>query len=182
MPDDIAKLLERYVPKAEFDQALDLINEVTEHNTKLAAEVKRLSARDTERGTRANRAAYDTLAKEFKVNLDFADEVFELSGLASEKAELEPDAIKAKLQPFLEAKPKFLAKEPPAPKPKQAAQQPTKPAAKPAAEPSQTELIAKRDGEFDYRPENLSDPEWCLHNGDAFAAAMIAGKANRISD
>jgi hypothetical protein len=181
MADDLVKLLERYVPKAEHDQALDMINQVTEDNTKLAAEVKRLSARQTEHATKSNRAAYDALIKESRVNPDFADEVFELSGLAGEKDEIELEAMKGKLQPFLEAKPKFLAKEAPAPKPKQQ-QQPTKSNAEPSAKPTEADKISEADGKFHYKSSNLSDPDWLLVHGDNYAAAAIAGNTHRISD
>ncbi len=165
---DIAAILADYVPKADYEAALDALKSATDeggtHKTtseKHAARVAELEK--TVRG-RTYRDTFNKLAKEAKLKDDLADDAYKLLGLTEDKDEPDEKAIAASLKEFLKDRKHYVDEADPKKK--------TIPAGEGSTRGRST---SPGDPEFHVTQRELNDATWMRHNQSKLQEAEKAG-------
>jgi hypothetical protein len=117
---ELASLLQDYVPRSEYDAALDAIEQATreadEHRTAAEQHTGRLSELEKKVRGRNYRDAFDRLRKEHKVRDEVADDVFRLLGIEQDADEPDEKVMRRGLEDFLKDRKHYTAEGTPRPK------------------------------------------------------------------
>jgi hypothetical protein len=112
---EIAEILKDYVPRADYDRALEALDEVTRERDTHSTELEKHRGRvgDLEKTVRG-RAAKDAFAKvvdKLKIDQRFADHVFELAKVPADADEPDAAALENHVGAWLKQNPAFVRTE-----------------------------------------------------------------------
>jgi hypothetical protein len=169
---DVAAILADYVPKAEYEQTLELLEQtLAERDThKTAAEksASRITELEGKVRGRAAKDVFNQIADKLKIDPKFKDDVFDLAKFKVEGDEPDAKAIEKQLSEFLSEKKHFILDEK------------AKPLTKPEgggrgtpATPDKTTMTATK--------AQMRDALWMRDNQKAVSMAAAAG-ALEITD
>jgi tetratricopeptide (TPR) repeat protein len=113
---DIAAILADYVPKADYEAALDALSEATTtrdaHKGDIDKHLGRLTELEKKLRTKAAREAFEKAAEKLKIDPKFKDDIFELAKIPADSDEPDLGAIERHVSKFLEAKPQYAQSRP----------------------------------------------------------------------
>ncbi len=167
---DIATLLADYVPKADYEAALEALQAATDaaETQGTAAETHAARVAELEKTVRGRtyRDTFNKLAKEAKLKDELADDAWELLKVAQDKDEPDEKAMKAALSEFLKApnRKSYVNEDEPRKK--------TIPAGEGSARGRST---SPGDPEFHVSPKDLNNASWMLLNQGKMREADMAG-------
>lgn len=165
---DIAALLADYVPKADYEAALEAINEAIAERDAARGDAEKHTTRlqDLEKTLRGRtwRDAFDKIADEAKVKKSMRGDVFDLLKLAADNDQADEPGIKTALQAFLKDRPDYVDSAPP------------RPTTLPAGEGSlRGRSVAPGEPELRVTRQQLNDAVYMRDNQSRISAATRAG-------
>jgi hypothetical protein len=117
---ELATILQDYVPRADYEAALDGLNQAIserdEHRAAAEKHTGRLGELEKKLRGKTWREAYSKIAKDLKVDAKFEDDVYDLLKLDPDADEPDEKGLRRTLEKFLDGKKHFQAAEAPAPK------------------------------------------------------------------
>lgn len=165
---DIAAILRDYVPRSDYEAALEAIEAaITERDEAHAAASKhteRLTTLEKAHRNRTWRDTYSKIADELKVNPDFKDDVYDLLRLEPDADEPDPRTLRKTVEDFLGKRPGKYTAEKAAPKRLEAGEGATRGASVRPGEP-----------EFRVTREQRTSAVWMRENQGKMLEAQRAG-------
>ncbi len=165
---DIAAILADYVPKADYDAALEALqsanDEGTTHRTTAEKSTARIAELEKTVRGRSYRDAFTKLAKDAKLKKEMTDDAFDLLKITQDKDEPDEKAMKAALDDFIKDRKHYVQEEE------------TKKKTIAAGEGStRGRSTSPGDPEFHVSPKELSDANWMRQNQGKMQEADKAG-------
>lgn len=175
---DLAAILQDYVPRGDYEEALHTLEEVIGERDRLRTDhegsTKRLQDLEKKFRHRSYRDAFEKARKDRKVRDDLADDVFELLKLEQDSDDPDEKAIGKALDEFLKTRKSYLQQEE-SPRERQRQSIPSGEGAArgKSVSPGEADFVATR--------SQLADALWMRQNQNRVAQAQAEGRF-RIDD
>jgi hypothetical protein len=165
---DIATILKDYVPRSDYEAALEALQTATEETetarTEAGKHTERMSELEKKVRGRSYRDAFEKLRKDARVKDEFAQDAFDLLKLEQDKDDPDEKAMKSALNDFLKERKHFVSEEG------------VKPKVIPAGEgSSRGKSVAPGTPEFRVSYQQRNDALWMRENQESMRQAHRAG-------